>query len=188
MKNNPKLFPKPESSVLVVIDIQEKLIKAMDKAQIASSIKRSEILIDSCIKLKVPVVFTEQYSKGLGPTVEELKGFLPLCDVFEKSTFSCFGNKAFSDRIKELNPETIIICGIETHVCVQQTAFDAMSSGCGVVIPADAVCSRSSQNKDIALNLMLSSGVAVTSTESLIFALIKDSTHPSFKEISKKLK
>ncbi len=180
--------PSPESTALVVVDIQERLVKAMDKSQISAAIGRCDILIQAALKLAIPVVVTEQYPKGLGPTVEDLKSHLPSCETFEKTSFSCFGCAAFAKRIKALETEHIVICGIETHVCVQQTAFDAAALGMEVFIPADAVCSRNSQNKETSLRLMLAKGISVTSTESLIFSILRDSSHPSFREISRILK
>ncbi len=183
-----KSFPRIESSVLVFVDIQERLVRAMDKSNISSVIRQSLVLADACLSLKLPIIVSEQYPKGLGATVEEMKKILPFCEIFEKTSFSCFGSKSFTDKIDKIKPESLIICGLETHVCVQQTALDALSEGFHVFVPADAVSSRNSQNRDIALNLMLASGIAITSVKSLVFSLLKDAAHPSFKEISKILR
>ena len=182
------MYPQ-KPSALVIVDIQERLVAAMQKDEISAAIKKCEILLSSCAILGVPAIFTEQYPKGLGCTVPELKKYLPssgfLC---EKSAFSCFGSEEFAGKIREMKLSSIIITGIETHVCVQQTAFDALSEGLSVFIPYDAVSSRKDNDKQCALRLMSSAGITVTGTESLLFSLLKDSAHPHFKEISKLLK
>lgn len=175
-------------TALVVIDVQERLVKAMNGGEISDTIKSCGILIEAFQKLNLPVIFTEQYPKGLGFTVETLQKYNTEQKIIEKTTFSCFGSDQFSDKIRSLEIENLVICGIETHVCVQQTAFDAKERGLKVVVVSDAVCSRKSQNKSTALSLMLSSGIIVTSLESLLFAIVRDSAHPAFKEISKILR
>jgi len=181
-----ELFPS-SNLALIVIDLQERLINAMRPDEIASVISKCEILVNASLKLNIPVIFTEQYPKGLGPTVENLKKYFTEPPI-EKTTFSCFGSAKFAKKLEEMNIKSLIICGIETHVCVQQTSFDALERGMNIFVPADATCSRDSQNKSISLNLMLYKGITVTSVESLLFAILRDSMHPSFKEISRILK
>jgi len=116
-------------SLLVVIDVQERLCAAMNPEVLAQLVRNTGILLDSALELSVPVIFTEQYVKGLGVTLSELKGRVPVAACHEKLSFSCCGNQDFVRQIKESGRKQIVICGMETHVCVLQTVTDLLGDG-----------------------------------------------------------
>lgn len=139
--------------------------------------------------LGVPVLVTEQYPKGLGRTADEILMSLPEgFEVFEKTAFSSCGAAAFIDRLTTLGVEQVVLCGLETHVCVNQTAHDLLDRGLQVHLLADAVCSRSPVNKKAGLRKMFSSGVIASSVEMALFELMRDVKHQQFKEIQNLIK
>lgn len=179
---NPLLLNRNETALLI-IDIQERLLPAM--ADPDGVITNTGKLISACHILNVPIILTEQYPKGLGPTDSRLisllgGGYSP----FEKTTFSCCGDNAVNSAIKSVAAKQILLCGIETHVCVLQTALDFFQNGFKVHVAADAVSSRTGDNKTIALHRMAASGITVTCTESAIFELLERAGTPRFKEVS----
>ena len=135
----------------------------------------------------IPVVVTEQYPKGLGRTVRELESILKVKPI-EKTSFSCFGAPEFEKELEKLGAQSLILTGIETHICVVQTALDALKRGYEVIVPADATGSRKELDWRIALDRMLAKGVDVVTTEMLLFDLIGDAARPEFKEILKLVK
>jgi nicotinamidase-related amidase len=175
-------------SLLVVIDVQERLCAAMNPEVLAQLVRNTGILLDSAAELSVPVVFTEQYVKGLGPTLAELKGKAPAAACHEKLTFSCCGNDAFVRQIKESGRTQIVICGMETHVCVLQTVIDLLDGGFNVHLVSDAVMSRSSDNRQTAITAMTQAGAVPTSTESVVFQWLKVAGTDLFKKVSKLVK
>jgi nicotinamidase-related amidase len=177
------------NAVLVVIDLQEKLMPVIDGAK--EVIRNAERLIRGAHILGVPVIVTEQYVKGLGPTVERVRvaleetcGYRPL----EKSCFSAHGCEAFAAQLAALERPQIIIAGVETHVCVWQTVRDLLGTGAQITIAADAVSSRTPQNKEIALRRMASEGVKLSSTEMALFELTAVSGTDEFRAISRLVK
>lgn len=183
-----KFLLDPARAVLVVIDVQERLCAAMDQEALQRLTRNAGILIESALELAVPVIFTEQYVKGLGPTLGELKQRAPAAACYEKLTFSCCGNRDFSQHLKESGRTQIIVCGMETHVCVQQTVIELLGEGFDVHVAKDAVMSRSPDNKQTAMEAMLLAGAVPTSTESAVFQLLKIAGTDSFKKISKLVK
>ncbi len=178
-----ELFPAPEKCMMVVVDIQERLIKAMDEDKYR---KKMVAAVKIMNEMKVPIVTTEQYPKGLGHTIPEIKELYTEKNlVFEKTAFPCFGEIEFTKAITSRPEKTLIFIGMESHVCVLQTVLNALERGYNVIVPADCVCSRSEYDKEIALQLMRQSGATVTTIESIAFAWLKDAKHPSFKTISK---
>lgn len=177
------LRPDPARLAVVIVDMQEKLLPAMDAS--AAIVRQHGILVQGAKALKLPVLATEQYPKGLGPTVPELKALLDPAATFEKTAFSCFGSAAFADAVVAGGFRQVAVAGVETHVCVQQTVLDALARGLEVFLLADAVSSRSPANRETALRLMLHAGAAVTSVESLLFDCLRDAAHPEFRTISK---
>lgn len=178
-----------ENTVLVVIDVQEKLLPVIDHAK--PLVQNIERLIRGMHILGVPVVVTEQYVKGLGPTVaplrealEESGGYRPI----EKACFSAHGCDAFVAQLAALERRQVIVAGVETHVCVYQTVLDLLAAELDVTIVADAVSSRTAQNKDIALRRMVAEGVKLSSTEMALFELTVASGTDEFREISKLVK
>ena len=169
-------------TVLVVIDMQEAFRSAIgDFALIASRISTA---VRGFQVLGCPVVVTEQYPKGLGHTAEEIGLVLDeSVQVLEKSTFSAGGVEQFTGTLRSLGARQIVLCGIETHVCVNQTAHDLLAEGFAVHLLADCVGSRFEHDKQAGLEKMWRSGVVPSSTELALFELMGDSRHEKFKEI-----
>jgi len=183
-----KFMLQPEKAVLIVIDVQERLCAAMDQNVLSQLTRNTGILLESAKELAVPVIFTEQYVKGLGSTLAELKQRVPAVSCYEKMSFSCCGNEAFVKQLKDSGRTQIIISGMETHVCVLQTVFDLLDAGFEVHVVKDAVMSRSNDNKQTAMEAMVLAGAVPTSTESVVFQLLKVAGTESFKKLSKLVK
>ena len=171
-----------EKNCLVMIDVQEKLTAVMNEAE--AMVKNCGILIQAAKLLGMPIVWCQQAPRALGETVEPLKGLLEGITPIDKTHFSCFGDSVFKEVIEKSGAETAILCGIETHVCVYQTAADLFTAGLNVHVAADAVTSRTQENKQIALSRMATEGIVVNSTEMLLFELLRDAKHPQFKTIA----
>lgn len=155
------------------------------KEQVLDNCRR---LIEGATILDVPIAVTEQYPKGLGPTEEELRGALLSYEPFEKLTFSCCGEPSFTSALDALGRRTIILAGMETHVCVLQTALDLLRGGYGVHLVRDAVCSREKENWITGVDLMRDAGAVITSTETVLFQLLGKAGSEEFKAISKLVK
>ncbi|HLP98299.1 MAG TPA: hydrolase [Sideroxyarcus sp.] len=183
-----KFLLEPAKAVLVVIDVQERLCAAMDQAALQQLIRNAGILLESANELAVPVIFTEQYVKGLGPTLGELKQRVPAASCHEKLTFSGCGNQAFVQQLKQSGRTQIIVCGMEAHVCVQQTVIELLGEGFVVHVVKDAVLSRSGDNKQTAIEAMTLAGAVPTSTESAVFQLLKIAGTDTFRKLSKLVK
>jgi nicotinamidase-related amidase len=168
----------------VLIDMQEKLLKVMPDA--AECLENQELLLKAAAILEIDSIVTEQYPQGLGSTVDDLKCLLPEnTPLIEKTSFSCWGESAFRTALKSKHRDYVVVFGIEAHVCVQQTVLDLLEEGYEVIVIADALASRNTGNYRLALSAMRQAGALITSSESVIFALLRDSKHPSFREISK---
>lgn len=175
-----------ENSVLVVIDFQEKLMPIIDKND---ELKRSvDKLIRGCRILDIPVLVSQQYTKGLGETIPVLKEALESFDPIEKTSFSCCGEPTFIQELEKAGKKTVIIAGIEAHICVQQTVIDLLELGYEVFLVQDCIGSRTSENKKYAENRMTGSGAIGTTYESILFELCKNAKAKGFKEISKLVK
>jgi len=174
-----------EETVLLVIDIQERLVPAMKYGE--QVIQNTNILISLAQKLGVPIVVTEQYPKGLGKTVSEVRNNLEESLTYEKMTFSGCTSEV-TTALKGLGRKKIIITGMETHVCVFQTVRDLLVDGYQVFVVGDAVCSRTKGNYLNGLSLMSSMGAVVTNTETVFFDLMKQAGTPLFRELSKLIK
>jgi len=183
-----KFLLNPARATLVVIDVQERLCAAMDQNVLAQLTKNAGILLESAAELGVPVIFTEQYVKGLGATVGELRSRAPNAPAIEKMSFSCCGNDTFIKQLKDSDRTQVIIAGMETHVCVQQTVIDLLAEGFDVHVVKDAVMSRSNDNKQTAMEAMTLAGAVPTSTESVVFQLLRVAGTDSFKKLSKLVK
>ncbi|MBN2098319.1 MAG: hydrolase [Dehalococcoidia bacterium] len=171
---------------LVVIDIQEKLAQLMYRKE--ALFENAQKLIRGVQILEVPIIVTEQYPKGLGPTIREIAALFPDFKPLPKVAFSCCGDEGFQRELLALDRRQILICGIETHVCVYQTAVDLLASGYEVEVVADAVSSRTADNREVALQRMRDEGAGITSTEMALFDLMKVAEGPKFKEVSKIVK
>jgi len=173
-----------EATIIVVIDLQEKLMPAMpDREKVY---KNTGILLKTAQQLQIPVVVTEQYPKGLGPTVAEIKECLTNYEYLEKISFSAYD--ALKEVLADSDRKTVIIVGSETHVCVFQTVRDLIAAGYYVHLVKDAVCSRFDVNHSNGLELMRDLGAVITNTETVVFDLFKVSGTPEFKAISALIK
>jgi len=174
-----------EESVLMVIDIQERLAAVMERRQ--QVVRNAQILISVAQRLGIPIIVTEQYPKGLGKTVKELSDMLGDFHAFEKLSFSAYTPEVASELAK-LGRKKVMICGMETHVCVFQTVRELLRAGYQPFVVGDAVCSRAQDNHQNGLDLMDRMGAVITNTETVIFDLLKVAGTPEFKELSKLVK
>ena len=181
MERNNKILLR-DSTALLLIDVQERILDVMLK---------KDNLIENCIKLikgfkvlNLPVFFTEQYPKGLGPTTHFLQKELEGLNPIQKTSFSCIGAGNLFQRLKDNNIKQVVIAGIESHVCVQQTVLDLLANNFQVDVCADAVSSRKEIDLNIALERMRNNNVEITSVESVLFELLQESRTEEFKKIS----
>ena len=174
----------PETSLLVIVDIQERLMPAiLDSRQVTFNARR---LLEAAGAIGVPVVVTEQYPQGLGNTVQELIPHIPEgSPVLAKKAFSIYDDEPIRAEIDRHQRPQVILCGVETHVCIQQSAFDLLRAGREVHIVVDAVGSRFADNGTVALRRFESAGMALTTTESLLFEWCRTAAHPQFKLFSR---
>ncbi len=177
-----------EKSALVVVDIQEKLLPPIFERE--RLVRNSQLLLRLARIINLPVLATTQYSKGLGATVPEVASLLPAGEVVDKTAFSCFGSDRFCSAVHALpgNRNTLIVCGMETHICVLQTVLGALNQGFLVHVASDAVSSRAEWNWTIGLRRMEAAGALISSTETIIYELLRGSGTPAFKEMLKYLK
>ncbi len=183
-----KFLLDPAKSTLIVIDVQERLCAAMNQDVLGQLTRNTGILLESAKELAVPIIFTEQYVKGLGSTLSELKQRAPTASRFEKMAFSCCGSDAFTKALKDSGRTHIIVTGMETHVCVLQTVIDLLGAGFEVHIVKDAVMSRSRDNWETAIDAMAMAGAVPTCTEAVMFQLLKVAGTDSFKKLAKLVK
>ena len=171
---------------LTVVDIQGKLAQLMHGKE--TLFKNIQILVQAAKILDIPILWCQQCPDALGPTVPEIAQFLEDNETINKAAFSCCGEEHFNTELKDLAREQILLCGIETHVCLYQTAVDLLRQDFHVEIIADAVSSRALENKQIALNRMASEGAKISCTEMALFELLKTAEHPKFRQIAKLIK
>jgi nicotinamidase-related amidase len=173
-------------AVLVFIDVQGRLAEIMhNKETLDGNLAR---MIECAKLLELPIVGTEQIPEKLGATNEPFKTLLDGVPLMGKTTFSCCGDPAFLETFQSLGKRQAILVGIETHVCVYQTAIDLLEEGIEVFVIADAVSSRTPENKGLALDAMRDAGAKIIPTESAMFALLRDAADPRFKELLKLIK
>ncbi len=170
---------------LVVIDIQEKLFAAMAERGRENLLKNTPILLAAAGELGLPVAVTEQYPKGLGATIPELQEAIDGLPVFEKLDFAATEAADFVRHLQANGRRQVLLCGMETHICVYQTALGLRQLGFDVHLAADALASRTEDNYDIGLNLMLQAGCSVTSTETALFQWLERAGGASFKKLQK---
>lgn len=185
MSVKDRFFLERDRAVLVVIDVQEKLCAAMDHKVLHKLTKNIGILLETAAELQLPVLVTEQYVKGLGATLPELKEKAGSAGCFEKMAFSCCGSPEFVAQLKATGRTQIIVTGMETHVCVLQTVIELREAGFDVHLVKDAVMSRNKQNWQTALEAMTLTGAIPTCTESVVFQLLKVAGSDEFKKLSK---
>lgn len=166
------------TSMLCVIDVQERLVPAMTDG--LTAVARCQRLIEAASLLGLPVVATEQYRKGLGATVPELARLLP--PPLEKVSFSCWGAEGFCAAIPEAVGQ-VVLCGLEAHVCVAQTALDLLAAGYGVFLGVDAITSRHQADRDVALRRLEAAGAVLTTSEAILFEWCRSASHPQFQAV-----
>jgi nicotinamidase-related amidase len=171
-------------SVLILIDVQERLAAAMEPAAFRGVVRNSGILVQAAAGLGIPVLTTEQYRKGLGRTVPELAALLPDAAAIEKTGFSAVADESFRQALDRAGRPQAILAGMEAHVCVLQTALELRADGRDVFVVADACCSRSAANHGNAMERLRAAGVTVANTESIVFEWLRDARHDCFKAIS----
>jgi nicotinamidase-related amidase len=171
-----------DNTVLLVIDVQEKLFRAIyQNEQLLDNLQR---LIKGIKVLEVPMVVTEQYPQGLGATIPEIAQLIPDIKPLPKVCFSCCADEAILHEINKLNRKQVLIAGIESHICVYQTAADLIAAGYEVYVVNDVISSRIGQNRDIGIHMMTNLGAKLTSTETVLFELLKVAKGDKFKAIS----
>lgn len=177
---------KKDSSVLIVVDIQERLANVMEHR--STIVRNTMLFIKAAGILKLPLVLTEQYPKGLGRTVQEIRELIPDTVAIEKLSFSCCGEPHFDEALKKVGKRQVILCGMETHVCILQTALDLYAQGYDVFVPENAVCSQHDEDRTAAFDRMKQSGIILTSVESAIFEMVGMAGTNEFKDILKIIK
>ncbi|MDT8449858.1 MAG: hydrolase [Wenzhouxiangellaceae bacterium] len=177
---------RQDDSVLVVVDVQGRLARLMHESE--AMIRQQQILISACRTLAIPVVWAEQLPDKLGDTVDELQTPLEGLEPCAKSSFGCWGDATLRGRIEETGRRQVLLCGIETHVCVWQTAAALIDAGYGVHVIADAVSSRSAFNRDIGFRRLERAGAHLSNVEMVLFELMVDATHERFREVTRLLK
>ena len=188
MSAHPNLLDT-EHSLLVVIDVQSKLLAAMPEKSAELLLANTGILVEAAGRLKIPLLLTEQYSKGLGVTDTAIIQKLPVTfQVFDKTSFSCCAASGFMDALAFSRRKQIVLVGLEAHVCVLQTALELLQLGYHVQVVEDALCSRFAEHKHYALQRMQQQGVTITNHESVLFEWLKNSAHLEFKPISSLLR
>jgi len=179
---------EPEQCALVVIDIQQKLLPPIfQKDQL---VRNAQLLIRTAGILKIPALVSTQYAKGLGATVPEIASLLDGNEAIDKTLFSCFGSDLFCSALGQLpgRRKTLLLCGMESHICVAQTALAALREGYLVYVASDAVGSRTEWNWRIGLDRMRAAGAIISSTEMMIYELMRSSSSAAFKELLPHLK
>jgi nicotinamidase-related amidase len=181
-----KFFINAHDTALLVIDIQDKLAAAMkQKDQVVSNCLH---LIELAKLLQIPILVTEQYPKGLGSTVAELKEAFPVYAPFEKTAFNCCLEAGFLEKVAALDRKKLILTGMETHICVLQTSLGLLKAGYAVQVVRDGVCSRTKNNFTTGIELMDRAGVVITGTEIVLFQLLQKAGTEAFKVMSKRIK
>ncbi len=181
--------PTTTDTALIVIDFQGSLFSTMKEKIARRTLKKTLILIESAKILGLPIVVTEQYPRGLGLTTDEVRQ--ALADAYrphEKVSFSIMGEPGIAGEVRALERTNLILAGMETHVCVMQSAVDLIDEGLVPYVAADAVCSRERLDWEAGLSVMEGAGAEITTTETIIFSLLKKAGTPEFKAFSKLLK
>jgi nicotinamidase-related amidase len=171
-------------TTLFVIDIQERLFAAMDPDQREGMVRNVKVLAAGARRLGMPIVLTEQYPQGLGPTLPELAQALGDVEPIAKVTFSCCAAEGLVERLRRQGTRAVVLAGLETHVCVLMTALDLVADGFAVHVPADATVSRTRQNWELGLACARAEGVVVTSTETVLFQLLRRADSADFRALA----
>jgi len=189
MGNNVKRFEKllvTDKTALLIIDIQERIIRVINEYE--TVVENTIKLIKGFKALGIPIYYTEQYPKGLGPTAESIQNELEGNDAIQKLSFSCSGASDLFSELKKNGISQVVVCGVESHVCVQQTVLDLIANDFQVNLAADAVSSRRVKDYEISLSRMRQHGADVTTAEAILFELLIVCGTDVFKQISKIVK
>lgn len=177
---------KREETIFVAVDFQEKLMPVMaGKEVLENKVCR---LASGMKALGIPHIVTQQYTKGIGPTVGSIAEAIGKFTPIDKTSFSCMNNEEFVAQLKASGKDTVVICGIEAHICLQQTVLQLLGKGYRVYVPVDCISSRSAEDKMYAIGRMSDAGAVMTTYESVLYELLVDSKAPEFKAISKIVK
>ena len=175
-----------ENTVAVCIDMQVKLAQVMNRKE--DLFKNMRMFLSGLRVLGVPIIVTEQNPRGLGPTIPDVSEILPGVSPIIKMSFSCCGESAFMSALDQTERKYVLLVGIETHVCVYQTAIELIDRGYAVEVVSDCIGSRTAENKTIGMDKMKSYGIELTSAETVLFELLKTAESPKFREIAKIVK
>ena len=173
-------------TLFIAIDFQEKLMPAMHEHQVLED--KVCRLASGMKKLGIPHIVTQQYTKGIGETVKPVAEAIGKFDPIDKTSFSCMGNAEFVSQLEAADKETIVACGIEAHICLQQTVIELLAKGYRVYVPVDCASSRSIEDKRVAMERMRSAGAVITTYEAVLYELLRDAKAEEFKAISKIVK
>lgn len=178
---------RPESSCLLVVDVQEKFVPVIREYE--RVVARTKTMLQAAGLLGVPVLVSEQYPKGLGPTVAALKDVFPdKTEVHEKTAFGCLGDPALRERLESLGRRQVAVCGIEAHVCVNQTVHQLLEAGFQTHLIEDALGSRTAEDRERGVAKCRVSGAIGSSTETALFEWLGDAKHPRFKDVQALIK
>ena len=180
-----RFIPQPEQAALVLIDFQERLIAAMPAEVQQSVLRNAGILIKACLDMGCPIILLEQYPQGLRRTVPEIRSLIPDIETIEKVAFNCCEVPAFMRTLQSLDRRDLILCGMESHICILQTSFGLLERDYRPFIPADAVCSRSKHNWRFSLDLMRQAGAVIGTTETLLFLMNNTAGSERFVRLSR---
>ena len=175
-----------DDTALVIIDVQGKLATLMHERE--ELYRNLQMLIRGARILALPVLWVEQYPEGLGPTIPEVAELLADQEPLPKTCFSACGLTEFQQRLAHSGRRQVLVAGIETHICVHQTARDLLDAGYHVEVVADAVSSRTAENRQVGLDRMVRAGANLTSVETALFELLREAGTPQFKEIARLVK
>lgn len=175
-----------DETAVLVIDYQEKLVPVMcDKDEF---VRKSQILLKGMMAMDVPVIVTQQYTKGLGETIGEIKDIEGIPDGFDKITFSCMRDEEIVKALEGLNVRNVVVCGCEAHICVLQTVIDLLAVAYKVYVVSDCVASRNIRDKEAGVVRAMQEGAYITSCEAILYELLERAGSDTFKVISKLVK
>jgi len=177
---------KTENTAALIIDFQERMMPSISNHE--ELIRKAAVFAKGCRILDVPVLVTQQYTKGLGETMPALRDALGEFEHIEKTSFSCRGEPVFVDKLKAMNKNNVLVTGVESHICVQQTVLELLEDGWAVYVIADCIGSRSETDRAYAEQRMRQAGAVLTTTEAVLFEFMLNAGHPKRKEISNLVK
>lgn len=176
----------PSQSCFLLIDMQTRLWPVVAEPQAIS--RNSQILLKAIRRLGIPTLVSQQYTRGLGPTIDQLTALISNDEIVEKTSFSCMKEEAYLQRFRALERDQAVVAGIEAHVCVLQTVENLLDDGRHVFVVADAISSRTHANYLAAVERMRASGATIVTTEMVIFEWMQTANTPEFRELSALIK